>query len=134
MVRPKKPAAIKQIEGNRSRRPIPKEWAAEGAPPCPKNLPPRAEAHFMEVCESLAPIGVVRQTDGRSLETMARLWDAMIRAFETGQDDIACKLVAKWSILAGKFGMTPSDRQKIIVDATNKPDEDEERFFGRVVG
>jgi hypothetical protein len=77
----------------------------------------------------LVPCGVVRQTDGFALESMARLWDRFLLALERDDDDLACKIVAKWSLMASKFGMTPSDRQKLIVDATEKPDADEERFF-----
>ena len=127
--RNRKPAAQKELEGNRSRRPIPKEWAPEGAPVCPPKLPARAKSHFMSVCQMLVPCGVVRQTDGFALESMARLWDRFLLALERDDDDLACKIVAKWSLMASKFGMTPSDRQKLIVDATEKPDADEERFF-----
>lgn len=77
----------------------------------------------------LAPCGVVRQTDGWAIEAMARLWDRFLLALERTDDDLACKIVAKWSLLASKFGMTPSDRQKLIVEATDKVDEDEARFF-----
>lgn len=127
--RNRKPAAQKELEGNRSRRPIPKEWAPEGAPVCPPKLPTRAKSHFTGVCEMLVPCGIVRQSDGWALQAMSLAWDRLINAFEQRDDDAACKLLAKWSLMASKFGMTPSDRQKLIVEATDKLDEDEERFF-----
>ncbi len=127
--RNRKPAAQKELEGNRSRVPIPKEWAPKGAPVCPPKLPARAKAHFQGVCQMFVPCGIVRQTDGWALEAMARLWDRLLNAFQYGDDDMACKLVAKWSLMASKFGMTPSDRQKLVTEATEKPDADEERFF-----
>ena len=126
--RNRKPAAQKELEGNRSRRPIPKDWGPEGAPACPK-LPARAKAHFMGVCQMLVPCGIVRQSDGYALEALARLWDRLLLALEREDDDLACKIVAKWQLLASKFGMTPSDRQKLIVEATGAVDEDEARFF-----
>lgn len=127
--RNRKPAAQKELEGNRSRRPIPKEWAPEGAPVCPAKLPPRAKAHFAGVCEMLAPCGIVRQSDGWALEAMARLWDRFLLALDRTDDDLACKIVAKWSLMASKFGMTPSDRQKLIADASVEPDAIEDRYF-----
>lgn len=127
--RNRKPASQKQIEGNRSRRPIPKDWAAEGAPTCSAKLPARAKAHFSAICEALVPCGVVRQTDGWALEAMARLWERFLLAIERMDDDAACKIVAKWSLMASKFGLTPSDRQKLIIDASSSPDEIEERYF-----
>ena len=130
--RNRKPAAQKELEGNRSRRPIPKEWAPEGAPACPAKLPPRAKAHFTGVCEMLVPCGIVRQSDGWALEAMARLWDRFLLALERMDDNAACKIVAKWQLMASKFGLTPSDRQKLIVDAGAKPDANEERFFKTV--
>jgi hypothetical protein len=63
----------------------------------------------------LVPCGIVRQSDGWSLEAMARLWDRFIAKIEDKDDDAACKIVSKWSLLAGKFGLTPSDRQKLVV-------------------
>lgn len=130
--RNRKPAAQKELEGNRSRRPIPKEWAPEGAPVCPAKLPPRAKAHFVAVCAMLAPCGIVRQSDGWALQSMALLWDRFIAKMEDKDDDTACKIIAKWSLMASKFGLTPSDRQKLVVDASGKPDETEERFFKTV--
>lgn len=126
--RNRKPAALKELEGNRSRRDIPKDWGTEGAPVCPK-LPARAKKHFGDICAMLVPSGIVRQSDGYALEAMARLWDRFILALERDDDDLACKIVAKWQLMASKFGLTPSDRQKLIVDAKAEVDEDEERFF-----
>jgi phage terminase small subunit len=130
--RNRKPAATKELEGNRSRRPIPKDWAPEGAPVCPTKLPPRAKAHFTGVCEMLVPSGVVRQSDGWALEVMARLWERALLAWERMDDDAACKIVAKWQLMASKFGLTPSDRQKLIATPAEEPDEVETTYFKTV--
>ena len=127
--RNRKPAAVRELEGNRSKRPIPKDWGPDGAPVCSAKLPQRAKDHFDAVVAGLAPCGVVRQTDGFALEAMARLWERFLLALERMDDDAACKIVAKWQAFASKFGMTPADRMKLIADPAAKPDEQEERFF-----
>lgn len=127
--RNRKPAATRQLEGNRSRRPIPKDWGPEGAPACPPRLPARAKAHFTAVCEALVPCGVVRQTDGWALEAMSRLWERFLLALERMDDDAACKIVAKWSLMASKFGLTPADRMKLVVEASDETSDTADRFF-----
>lgn len=127
--RPRKPSALRELEGNRSRTAIPPDLPLPGIPECPDRLGGEAREHFNFVAAELTAIGVTKRLDTPGLSVLASLW-AMYWECEQNKDiDGACKVVAKWSALAGKFGLTPADRAKLMVGHEEKPDETEERYF-----
>jgi phage terminase small subunit len=129
--RPRKPSALRELEGNRSRRDIPPDLPLPGIPECPDRLTGKAREHFNFVAAELMAIGVTKRLDTEGLAVMGALWSLMWDCFEAKDIDGATKLVAKWSALAGKYGMMPSDRAKLMaaIGTPEKPDETEERYF-----
>lgn len=95
MAGPRKPAPIRQLEGNRSRRPIPREIEPEGRPRCPEHLTDEQKARWEDVVRSL-PIGLLTRADEQVLERMAVAWAAFREA---------CTLVRQSGLLVkGQFG------------------------------
>ncbi len=62
---------------------------------------------------------------------LASLWEMFWECAANKDIDGAAKVVAKWSALAGKYGLMPSDRAKLMaaIGTPEKPDEIEERYF-----
>lgn len=127
--RPRKPSAIRDLEGNRSRRDIPPDMPLNGVPECPDSLTGRAREHFNFVTAELASIGVVKRLDVEALAVESDLYATYWECSAARDIDGMCKIVAKWSALAGKFGLTPADRAKIMAGNQEKPDEIEDRYF-----
>ena len=131
--RPRKPSALRTLEGNRSRTAIPPELPLTGVPECPQHLTGDAREHFESVSKELIGTGIVKWLDTSALAAMAQTWGMLMDAYRNGRVSDACKLSARWLSFAGRFGLTPADRAKIMATPPSKPDEDEERFF-RVTG
>jgi phage terminase small subunit len=138
--RPRKPSALRVLEGNRSRTDIPPEPELNGVPECPECLDAVGAAHFNFVTAELAAAGIVKRIDSEALSTLADVWSDFWRASEAlrGPLDIESAKEARmlkyaaarsWWSGAGKFGLTPADRAKLMAPVANKPDADEERFF-----
>jgi P27 family predicted phage terminase small subunit len=73
MARHKKPAAVRQLEGNRSRTPIPQEIAAIGIPEAPASLTAEQRDRWNEIVGSL-PVELLSRADNQVLERMAIAW------------------------------------------------------------
>jgi phage terminase small subunit len=127
--RPRKPSAIRDLEGNRSRTAIPPDMPLSGFPECPERLQGSAREHFNFVSAELSAIGVTKRIDTDALAILADLWRHYWQCSSEGDVDGLCKVVAKWSALAGKFGLTPADRAKIMSGHEEKTDEIEDRYF-----
>jgi phage terminase small subunit len=127
--RPRKPSAIRDLEGNRSRTAIPPDMPLSGFPECPDYLQGKAREHFNFVSAELTAIGVTKRLDSEALAMVADLWRHYWQCSDDGDVDGLCKLAAKWSALAGKFGLTPADRAKIMSTQAEKTDEIEDRYF-----
>jgi P27 family predicted phage terminase small subunit len=83
MARPRKPALVRELEGNRSRTPIPTEIVARGRPDCPTRLTEDERELWLSVVESL-PFGLLTAADNNTLERMAVAWARWRKC----QDDI----------------------------------------------
>ncbi len=127
--RPRKPSGLRAIEGNRSRTDIPPDMPLAGFPEAPEHLGDRARQHFNFVSAELSAIGVTKRLDSEALSILADLWDKYWALSSCGEIGEAMKVVGKWMSLAGRFGLTPADRAKIMSTPVEKPDEDEARFF-----
>lgn len=128
MPRPRKPSAIKQLEGNRSRREIPPELPLQGFPQA-EHADHAGLAHFRFLAAEFGGCGVLKRADSPALAKLASLWEAYWLAFDACEFDLACKLSAAWDRAAGKLGIQVVDRQKLLAPQAEKPDESEERFF-----
>lgn len=72
--RPRKPALIREIEGNPSRRPIPKdELQGVGRPVAPEHLTPAQADRWQDIVGSL-PVALLTRADTAVLERMAVAW------------------------------------------------------------
>jgi P27 family predicted phage terminase small subunit len=73
--RPPKPTAVKRLQGNPGKRPLPKAepTPAAGAPSCPRWLSAAARAEWARVVKVLLPLGLVTQAD---LATLAAYCEA----------------------------------------------------------
>ena len=71
--RPKKPARIREMEGNPGKRRIPKEIAASGLPRPPEGLTEEEFELWTEVYRSL-PLGLLTSADSSVLERFACAW------------------------------------------------------------
>lgn len=128
--RPKKPGATKALEGNRSRRKIPKALPLQGLPEKPEGLSDVGERFWKLVSGELGAIGVAKRIDGPGLTLCAQAWEFTQVCFANGDIDGFSKAVTKWLALAGRYGLTAADRERLTIAATDNVDEDEERFFG----
>ena len=73
MAPPRKPAAIRTIEGNRSKRPIPKEIEHIGRPEPPAGLTPEQLERWQDIVSSL-PVDLLSRADVQVIERMAVAW------------------------------------------------------------
>jgi phage terminase small subunit len=104
-----------------------------GIPEAPNVLTGKALEHFNFVSAELSAIGVTKRLDTEALTLMADLWDHYWKLSAVGDVKGMCAIAARWLALAGRFGLTPADRAKIMSGAVDKPDEQEDRYF-RVTG
>jgi phage terminase small subunit len=144
--RPSKPAALKDLEGDKGkgRRPAFEDMALSGLPECPDTLDSVAAEHFELVSAELATVNVVKRIDSEAMSVLGSLWsdfwraDEMLRKAETKDDfderklamALKYKAYAAWAQLAAKFCLTPVDRLKIVASGA-KPETNptEERFL-----
>jgi P27 family predicted phage terminase small subunit len=73
MARHRKPAAIRELEGNRSRTAIPKEIAPAGQPTPPIGLTAEQLDRWQDIVSSL-PVEVLSRADHQVIERMAVAW------------------------------------------------------------
>ena len=73
MARHRKPAVIRQLEGNPGKRPIPNEIAGCGKPRCPDDLSDDQKRCWQAVVRSV-PEGILTRADNQVLERMAIAW------------------------------------------------------------
>lgn len=131
--RPRKPAALKALEGNRGRRdPLP-EPPLHGTPTLPESLDAVAAEHFTFLAAEFGGAGVLKRADGPALAMLAALWSDFWRARDSGDIDLALKVKARWDSAASKLGIQVVDRSRLIVAKQGEADPTEDRFF-RTVG
>lgn len=130
MPRPKKPSALKELNGSARHDP---QRVNKNEPKPVRGIGP-APSHFTEgmsdtwdyLVSVMCP-GVLGESDRPTLELLAVLFhrfrygsyeeDAPLRALAVGE-------LARMDSIMGRYGMTPSDRQKIVV-----PKEEAENPF-----
>jgi len=73
MARHKKPAGIRELEGNPGKRAIPSELVAIGQPEAPAHLTPEQLDRWQDIVSSL-PVELLSRADHQVLERMAVAW------------------------------------------------------------
>jgi len=111
---PKKPSALKAVQGTDKRNkdrmnpnePVP----VRGIGPCHDSLS-EYEAEVWDEVVGISYAGVLGEADRIALEMMCRLIAEMRLNFK----DMTAAKITQLSQLLGRFGMTPSDRTKIVI-------------------
>lgn len=127
--RPRKPAALKELEGNRSRREIPAELPLHGTPELPEALDSVAAEHFTFVAAEFGGAGILKRADTPALAMLAALWSDYWHAREGGDIDLSLKIKARWDSAASKLGIQVIDRSRLVTAKPESRDATEERFF-----
>jgi|SRR6187399_273995 len=83
----RKPALIRQLEGNRSKRDIPNEPSGQGLPVCNPNLTSDEQRFWWAIVDCLPP-GLLTRADEQAIERMAvawsRFWDCREKIAQLG--------------------------------------------------
>ena len=111
---PKKPTALKQLQGtdkrNKTRMNPDEPVPARGIGSPNKNL----TAYEQEIWDEIVGIsyrGVLGEADRIALEIMCRL----VAEMRLNYAEFTAAKITQLSQLIGRFGMTPSDRTKIVI-------------------
>lgn len=147
--RPRKPTALKVLEGNPGKRPInqkePKPKPV--APKCPAHLNPCARKEWRRIAVDLEPLGLLTQIDRAALaaycvaysrwveaEDMIRKHGMLVKSpngypMQSPYLAIANKAVEQMKGFLTEFGMTPSSRSRLSINDKGQEDE-----FDRLLG
>lgn len=114
MPTPRKPTALREIQGtahqNKHRQngdqPIPEQPLAGP----PTHLTERQQQIWLEL-RGIMYQGVLGQADAIAMELLCRMVEEMRHNF----DSMNAAKLTQLSTLLGRFGMTPSDRTKVVV-------------------
>ena len=121
---PKKPSALKAVQGtdkkNKDRMNPSEPVPVRGIGPNHSSLTEYESAIWDEVV-GISYAGVLGEADRIALEMMCRLIAEMRLDFE----EMTAAKITQLSQLLGRFGMTPSDRTKIVI-----PKKDNANPFG----
>jgi phage terminase small subunit len=123
--RPSKPTALKVLEGNPGKRPLPKaEVKPEiGAEPPPWLTAPLARAEWERIAPRLLKLGLLTEIDGEAFGLMCgHLADAGEQMRMSRPVDP--RLTSEIRQFLSQFGMTPASRSKVA----GKPAEDADPF------
>lgn len=135
MGRPPKPTALKRLQGNPGKRPLPKgEPRPEiGIPTRPEWLLPEAKREWSRIVPELARLGLLAKIDRALISAYCQCWARYVEAqrdidehgstFVTDKGyegprpsmAIARQMLEKLTVLSAKFGFSPSDRARIRV-------------------
>lgn len=130
MGRPRKPSALRDLEGNRSRTDIPPEIELQGTPELPETLDAVAAEHFAFLAAEFGGAGVLKRADGPALKMLADLWSLYWECRANEDNDTALKVKARWDSAASKLGLQVVDRSKLLgVGTKAKADATELRYF-----
>ena len=116
---PKKPAALRELHGtahrNKHRDNQDAPQPTRGIGPPNSSLTEYEQAIWDEVV-GISYAGVMGEADRIALEMMCRLISEMRLNFQ----DMTAAKITQLSTLLGRFGMTPSDRTKIVIPKAEK--------------
>jgi len=119
MPQPRKPTALRKLQGTiddhpgRQNKNQPEPERGIGPPP--SHLDDTHQNVWDEIVSNMYA-GVLGEADRMALETLTRLVVEMRTNFE----EMTAAKLSQLSTLLGRFGMTPSDRTKIVVPKQEK--------------
>jgi P27 family predicted phage terminase small subunit len=144
-----KPTAIRELEGNPSHRPLPKnEPKPDKGAACPEWLPDEAKVEWQRVAPELERLGLLTKVDSTALAAYCAAyarWRAAEEAiatngltFETAggyaaqrpEVGIANKAMADIRAFCKEFGLTPSARGRMSVPGEDKPTDPMAKLLG----
>jgi phage terminase small subunit len=109
-----------------------------GKPLCPPTLKNEARAHWKRIVPDLITGGVVCRADAPALQRLCELWQMYVEAkarFDKKPDSRNRRDVLtigeSYDRLAGRFALTPRDRQATRVPPLVEEDEDDVKYFAR---
>lgn len=146
-----KPTALRILQGNPGKRPLPKGEPKPKVllPPCPKHLDAEARREWRRMGHKLLSLGLMTEIDRSSLAAYCIAWSRWVTAEEmiaksgliikapTGfllQNPmlaIANRAMEQLMKLAVEFGMTPSARSRVKAAEPEAADEFSEFLKGR---
>ena len=113
--RPRKPTALRVLQGNAGKRPLPKgEPQPELGCEPPPWLPDDARSQWSRLAPTLLELGLLTEVDGDAFGALCILTAQLASLAKipgTQVQDITKELRQLW----GRFGMTPADRAKVSV-------------------
>jgi len=115
MARPRKPTKVLEMRGafdkdpQRKRTKEPEPKGDLGQPP--KQLSPSAKSAWREFAKQ-APDGVFGDSDRVAVEIAS----VLLAEFREDPAEFSAARMARLDSLLGRFGMTPADRSKVVVD------------------
>lgn len=125
---PPKPTALKILEGNPGRRPLPEdEPTPEGHAEPPGWMRPAARKIWDEYAPKLDYLGVLTDIDA---EAFAQ-WCTLASMFRRKPVDMPASKLARMDSLAQQFGLTPSSRTRIKVTPKKPNESPAEKYFRR---
>jgi hypothetical protein len=126
MGNPRKPTALRILQGNPGKRALPKN---EPHPPAGAEPPKWMGKKTRVVWDALAPrlleLGVLTEVDAEPLAILCTLLVEFRVQARRGQP--SSRLAAECRAYFGRFGMTPSDRSRVSVEP-KKPESKLGRF------
>lgn len=98
-----------------------------GLPRAPKWLKGEARKMWRFVLQSMGHTGVITQIDGPALAIFCREWQNYVQQ----NGDVSPQRIAQMRGIMAAFGMTPSDRTRLVMPFLKHDDDnEEERYFG----
>lgn len=111
---PRKPSNVLELKGafskNPSRRRKPVKPVAKLLGDAPSYMTEAQAAVYREMLDIMPP-GIVKATDGPSVELLA----CLMCEFREGPQLFTASRIAQLLQLFGRFGLTPSDREKMSI-------------------
>lgn len=149
-----KPTALKKLQGNPGKRPLNKyEPKPDNTKPrCPSHLNASAKAEWKRMATKLHDIGLLTYIDKAALAAYCQAYGRWVEAEKVVKKTGILYTTEKGNIIqhpsvgvantamrdmmkyASEFGMTPSARSKIKVDAPVKDEDLASQLFGIVNG
>lgn len=145
-----KPTAIKELTGNPGKRALNKKEPkpAAGAPVCPAHLKGPARTEWQRLIAELAEMKLLSKVDRAELALCASAWGMYVKAcnkiekegeviisdkggmYQNPWVGIRNKSMEQVHKFYTEFGLTPSSRVRVKVDAPNEEDEMASLLFG----
>jgi hypothetical protein len=126
MPRPRKPSLIRQLEGNRSFRPIPEDLPPDGVPRPSDAIRALGKDAVRDWRRLVKQVGtaLLRQQDGRLLELAVLLRHHLLSAHREGDRRFVVQLSGRYQQVLKQLGIGPGERVKYTPPMSDKDDDD----------